>query len=155
MNARLSNLGALLPIERPRNEPHRGRPQSPERRAVESVLRSATREKPVSAVDVAQRCRLATSAARAIVNNIVQRGWAHNTTPGVNPSLYAWGPPPAAPVDASRYEAPEGSYNGAELRPFSGRPGAMRAYELPSLVDGQRVERRAPILIGRKPDVRR
>lgn len=25
-----------------------------------------------------------------------------------------------------------GHYDGAELRPFDGRPGAMRAYELPS-----------------------
>ena len=38
-----------------------------------------------------------------------------------------------------------GSYNGAELRPFDGRPGAMDAFQLPSLVDGRQVERvRAP-----------
>jgi hypothetical protein len=85
--------------------------------------------------------------------------------PGVRPALYAWGPAPSGtrpPLPApalrvqSRPASTDGdSYAGAELRPFSGRPGAMRAFELPSLVDGQRVERRAPILIGRKPDVRR
>ena len=32
-------------------------------------------------------------------------------------------------------------YDGAELRPFEGRPGAMLAYSLPSLVQGKRVER--------------
>ena len=36
-------------------------------------------------------------------------------------------------------------YDGAELRPFEGRPGAMDAYRLPSLFNGRRVERaRAP-----------
>lgn len=28
---------------------------------------------------------------------------------------------------ARRYEPPRGSYHGAELRPFDGRPGAMQA----------------------------
>lgn len=31
------------------------------------------------------------------------------------------------------------TYDGAELRPFDGRPGAMTAYSLSSLVDGVRV----------------
>ena len=34
-----------------------------------------------------------------------------------------------------------GTYAGAELQPFSGRPGAMDAYALPSLVGGRRVPR--------------
>ncbi len=33
------------------------------------------------------------------------------------------------------------TYDGAELRPFDGRPGAMDAYGLPSLIAGQRVWR--------------
>lgn len=32
-------------------------------------------------------------------------------------------------------------YDGAELRPFEGRPGAMQAYSLPSRVQGKLVER--------------
>ncbi len=32
------------------------------------------------------------------------------------------------------------TYNGKELKPFSGRPGAMDAYSLPSMVDGKRVQ---------------
>lgn len=36
-----------------------------------------------------------------------------------------------------------GPYVPHELRPFDGRPGAMRAYALPSLINGQRVHRRA------------
>ena len=35
----------------------------------------------------------------------------------------------------------KGTYAGAELQPFSGRPGAMDAYALPSLVGGRRVPR--------------
>lgn len=33
-------------------------------------------------------------------------------------------------------------YDGAELRPFEGRPGAMRAYSLPSMMQGRLVERK-------------
>jgi hypothetical protein len=36
-------------------------------------------------------------------------------------------------------------YMGAELAPYTGRPGAMRAYALPSLVAGQLVARKLPI----------
>ena len=36
-------------------------------------------------------------------------------------------------------------YNGAELRPFDGRPNAMDAYALPSMVAGVRIPRAAPI----------
>ena len=32
-------------------------------------------------------------------------------------------------------------YDGAELLPFEGRPGAMRAYSLPSVMQGRPVER--------------
>lgn len=32
-------------------------------------------------------------------------------------------------------------YDGAELRPFAGRPGAMDAFALPSLINGRRVAR--------------
>ena len=39
-----------------------------------------------------------------------------------------------------------GNYDGAELRPFDGRPGSMDAYALPSMANGIAVPRRAPIL---------
>jgi len=41
----------------------------------------------------------------------------------------------------------KGTYNGAELRPFDGRPGAMDAFDLPSVVGGVPVERTRPALI--------
>lgn len=42
-------------------------------------------------------------------------------------------------------------YNGAELRPFTGRPGAMDAYSLPSLKNGKQVPagRIKPMLVGK------
>jgi hypothetical protein len=39
---------------------------------------------------------------------------------------------------------PGSVYDGAELRPFTGRQGAMRAFELPSLVNGRVVPRAKP-----------
>ncbi len=42
-------------------------------------------------------------------------------------------------------------YTGAELRPFTGRPGAMDAYSLPSLKDGKQIpaSRIKPMLVGK------
>jgi len=37
-----------------------------------------------------------------------------------------------------------GTYDGAELRPYTGRPGAMDAYALPSLANGVRVPAKRP-----------
>jgi len=154
MTARLSDVGRHYPMEQPRPADPRGRPRSPAREAVELALRSATRERPITVAQVAERCALTRALASTIVNNVVARGRAHNTTPGAMPSFYAWGPVPAAPKQASKYQVPEGHYDGAELRPFSGRPDAMAAFALPSLVDGRRVERRAPLLIASTPEKR-
>lgn len=35
-------------------------------------------------------------------------------------------------------------YQGTELKPFTGRPGAMDAFDKPSLVNGKQVPRKAP-----------
>lgn len=45
-------------------------------------------------------------------------------------------------------------YDGKELRPFAGRPGAMRAFELPSLVNGVAMPRVRPALIACKDEPR-
>ena len=39
---------------------------------------------------------------------------------------------------------PSGRYDGAELKPFQGRPGSMDAYTLPSLDNGLRVAYNGP-----------
>lgn len=51
-------------------------------------------------------------------------------------------------VAASRSAQDTTPYDGAELRPYTGRPNAMRAFELPSLVNGVARPRVAPRLIG-------
>jgi len=44
-------------------------------------------------------------------------------------------------LSGSRKNIPIGTYNGEDLRPFEGRPGAMDAYKIPSLIAGKRVYR--------------
>ena len=41
---------------------------------------------------------------------------------------------------APRLNKMAGQYDGAELRPYNGRPGAMDAFDKPSLVNGQLVK---------------
>jgi hypothetical protein len=49
---------------------------------------------------------------------------------------------------------PAQKYKGEELKPFTGRPGSMDAYKLPSLDNGERkaYRRPAPILTGNLAD---
>lgn len=57
-------------------------------------------------------------------------------------------------VAAQRDRSTDGQYDGRELQPYTGRPGAMRAFHLPSLQNGTPVERRAPIIMGCTPQLR-
>ena len=57
------------------------------------------------------------------------------------PRVVKSNPAPAPTVVPVRNSNSKGTYAGAELQPFSGRPGAMDAYALPSLVGGRRVPR--------------
>lgn len=134
-------------------ERHRGRPQSEERKAVEAVLRSATAARPVTPEGVAQRTGLDLSVARLQINKIVTRGMAYNLTPGGGRNgKYAWG---ADPATVRRSEPPPMQtgerYDGAELKPFQGRPGAMQAFTLPSLQNGESVPRKPPCIISAAP----
>ena len=43
-----------------------------------------------------------------------------------------------------------GTYDGAELRPYIGRPGAMDAYSLPSLQGDTRVKHRPMVALSSK-----
>lgn len=48
---------------------------------------------------------------------------------------------PSAKAPPIRNSNAKGTYNGSELRSYSGRPGAMDAYALPSLALGKRLYR--------------
>jgi len=45
--------------------------------------------------------------------------------------------PRPAPKPETPYEVPHGSYQGSELKAYDGRPGAMDAFDKPSLFMGK------------------
>lgn len=59
----------------------------------------------------------------------------------------------ANPVQPRTLDWHRGSYDGAELRPYTGRPGSMDAYSKPSVESGQRVERKRPVNIAAPVDM--
>lgn len=52
------------------------------------------------------------------------------------------------PLPEPRQPIMVGNYDGADLKPYEGRVGAMTAYTLPSLQGGREVPRKAPISMG-------
>lgn len=60
---------------------------------------------------------------------------------------------PGVQVAAPRDSIGDGTYTGEP--PFIGRPGAMRAFELPSIENGARVPRTRPVLMGAAKEVRK
>lgn len=127
---------------------------SPSRRAVESALQEAG-----IALDVHQivlRSAVGIDQVRIHLSTLSNKNLAHNITPNGRPGMYLWGPAPTpvaqGAVAGSRaplvpYSSATDSYRGGELRPYAGRPGAMVAFTLPSIVNGQPVARARPLLI--------
>ncbi len=133
---------------------------SPGRRAVARVIRDATR--PLSADQVAAATGLPMADVRMHLSNLKLAGTVVNVGTTLDAQYQhtsAAGTAYARSSNASSTTAPaaprsafgSGTYTGAELQPYTGRPGAMDAYALPSLSNGQRVPRRAPIIIGAQP----
>ena len=132
---------------------------SPGRRAVARVIREATR--PLSADQVAAATGLPMADVRMHLSNLKLAGTVVNvgTTLDAQYQHTSAASTAYARSNASSTTAPaaprsafgSGTYTGAELQPYTGRPGAMDAYALPSLSNGQRVPRRAPIIIGAQP----
>lgn len=77
----------------------------------------------------------------------VLHGWLHRSQGRSGyPAVY-WlrdRRPPAAPRITNATPG-RTLYDGAELRPYEGRPGAMRAFALPSLIGGRRVARKGAV----------
>jgi hypothetical protein len=118
-----------------------------ERVAVERVLQEAT--EPLEMRDIiAALPGVNPNAIRAAVGNIVTEGKGHMlpSRPDGNRRRYRWGRQDL-PAFALVSRIPTEPYTGRELQPFSGRPGAMDAFTLPSLRGSQREPRRAPMLI--------
>lgn len=133
-------------------------PRSRHRLAVEEVLRAIGRAGALSAAELAERTGHPPAAVRSALNGLVQRGHVRNVNPHQLPARYCWNARTARATSAARAEParlfPRELYDGKELRPYEGRPGAMRAFELPSLVNGVPVPRPRPALITARGDQR-
>ncbi len=125
----------------------RGRPQSAERQAIQAALAAA--DEPLTAEQIATRSGVAVPAVRQHLSNICARGDAHRVAWRCGRRTFAAGPSPhaAASFMPVRPSTVDGIYEGRELLPYTGRPGAMQAFDLPSLVNGVRVARRRPQLV--------
>lgn len=134
----------------------RGRPKSEDRKLVEAVLASAAAA--LRPEQVAALCGIELREARKHLAKLCNENLAHNVAPGHRGAArYLKGRAPLgdAPQQRPVSRHANGHYDGRELQPFTGRPGAMDAFSLPSLQAGERVPRRAPRLIASNPEVRR
>lgn len=128
----------------------------PERTAIEQLLQR--HRTPLDAGQIAHYIACAdVELVRACLGTLCQYKRAHRVTPlpGSRMNRYTWGPDPTLtelPAHATQSRLPQEHYDGAELRPFAARPGAMDAALLPSLRNGTRVEHHRPILMGGAPE---
>jgi hypothetical protein len=126
----------------------KGIPPSDERIVVENALKAAIG--PLSARELVEITGLSIWIVRTHLANGIRKLRVQNIYEGNGKKgAYVWGAeePEAPRVTGERF-VPVGSYNGAELKPFTGRAGAMKAYEIGSIENGQQIARRAPLIMG-------
>lgn len=112
-----------------------------DRKAVEAVLNNAAAMgAALTPHQIASLSNVELSAARAIIKTLVTAKLAINIGTAQQPRYRRRS---EAATNAA-YHRDWGRYDGAELRPYTGRPGAMDAFRLPSLVQGQSVPARRP-----------
>lgn len=130
--------------------------KSAERIAIEKVLSASTT--PLTRAELCASANVAPSRASVVLGNLCSSGYAHRIAPaaGEKHPRFGWGmaPAPALPSRIVTHHKP-GEYTGGELQPFTGRPGAMDAFRLPSVQNGRPVERRAPVIMGSPVSTRR
>lgn len=143
----------------------RGRPKQQKRLAVEEALRTC--ERIVTGAELAKLAGVPARVGQRIASVLVERGTANYFPPVAGRSgRYQWitdehraaMAAAAARVDEEARQAMQQaeasksrSYDGRELRPYAGRPGAMDAYALPSLDNGRRTPHRPPISLASTP----
>ena len=117
------------------------------RSRVEAELLNAP--EPVSAERIALRLDEPTVSVANAINALISQNRAHAASRKGRVRLYQWGRDPNQFIgkvkarsgsDADVMQRP--TYDGAELRRLPIAEGRYRAYELPSLVNGKRVEPR-------------
>ena len=103
--------------------------------AIERVLAKA--EMPLSRAEICERSGRTADEVRCALSAMVTNGDCY-TDGRRHPARYT-AEPQTAPRAFNYQTAP--LYVPHELRPFEGRPGAMDAHRLPSLINGVRVTR--------------
>ena len=112
-----------------------------DRKAVEAVLHGArVGEGSLTPQRIASLSGVELSAVRVIIKSMLTARQIVNAGTAQQPKYRMRG---EAVSDAS-YQRDWGRYEGTELRPYTGRPGAMDAFNLPSMVQGQPVPARRP-----------
>jgi len=112
-----------------------------DRKAVEAVLHGArVGEGSLTPQRIASLAGVELKSARSIIQSLMTAKQIVNTGTSQQPKYRMRG----EAVSVSAYHRDWGRYDGAELRPYTGRPGAMDAFRLPSMVQGQPVPARRP-----------
>lgn len=140
------------------------RDKHPGRIAIEQLLQNSP--EPLTKAEIASKCDQPLLRVHLVLGALEKVGNAHRITAFSLVPRFAWGP---AAVTAATVERPRpvqqprprpiaapqprrtDCYDGRELQPFTGRPGAMDAFALPSIHNGQIVPRCAPIIMGCTP----
>jgi hypothetical protein len=116
--------------------------KGPVRKAIERVLARA--EKPLSRAEICERSGQTSEAVGVALWAMMDAGDCYSDNK--RPTARYTAEPQTAPVPklptprAFNYQTAP-LYVPHELRPFEGRPGAMDAHRLPSLINGVRVTR--------------
>ena len=122
-----------------------------DRKAVEAVFNAVrAMDAALTPHQIASLAGVELKAARSIIQSMLTARQIVNIGTAQQPKYRKRG---EAHTGVS-YQRDWGRYDGAELRPYAGRPGAMDAFKLPSLVQGQSVPARRPsaILVGALAD---
>lgn len=117
--------------------------KSAARLAIERALKQANR--PLTMPEIIARAGLTDTRARIRAENYLRAMVHEGTARRLSGSIPTWSASgravSAAEPAAGTQRASHGRYDGAELRPYEGRPGAMDAFALPSRVGSRRVWR--------------
>lgn len=110
--------------------------------AIERVLAKA--EMPLSRAEICERSGRTADEVRCALSAMVTNGDCY-TDGRRHPARYTaepqTAPVPKLPTPRAFHYLTAPLYVPKELRPFEGRPGAMDAHRLPSLINGVRVAR--------------
>lgn len=112
-----------------------------DRKAIEAVLHGArVGEGALSPQRISSLSGVELKSARSIIQSLMTAKQIVNTGTPQQPK-YRWR---SEAQSKESYVRDWGRYDGAELRAYTGRPGAMDAFRLPSMVQGQPVPARRP-----------